>query len=99
MDDDLRSIGDFRLGIYHYGSTDPIREYVGTGDEWQLESVLSVPYFDHSYSVRIDCVFVELLRSSEDRLEEEVEGLCTIIKFGDTMQLREPFRVVVEVNL
>lgn len=99
MLNDLRSIGSFRVSIYHGNSTDSIRQYVGTGAEWQLESTLSVPFYDESYTVRIDTVWVDLLKGDENRIEQEVDGLCTIIKFGDTMQLREPFRVVIEVNL
>ncbi len=94
-----RSIGSFRVNIYHGVSTDSIREYVGAGTEWQLESTLRIPIDDESYTVRIDTVWAKLLQGDEDRIEQEVEGLCTIVKFGDTMQLREPFRVVIEVNL
>ena len=99
MPDELRSIGHFRARVYHHSSTDPVREYAGTGAEWRLTDVLSVPIFEHSYSVRTDCVFVVLLRGDQDHLEEEVEGVCTITKFGKPLTLREPFRVVVEVNL
>ena len=94
-----RSIGYFRVNIYHRGSTDSIHEHVGAGAEWQLESTLRIPIADESYTVRIDTVWAKLLQGDEDRIEQEVEGLCTIVKFGDTMQLRERFRVVIELNL
>ena len=94
-----RSIGAFRVNVYHHSSTDPVAEYVGTGAEWRLKSVLRAPIGEYSYSVSVDSVWVELLQGQQNHIEEEVEGLCTIIKFGDTMQLREPFRVVVEINL
>jgi len=38
------------------------------------------------------------LRGNEERTEQEVDGLCTIVKFGDTLQLRKPFRVVIELQ-
>ena len=98
MDDPLRSIGAFCVSIFHTSAKEPLREYNGTGAEWQLKPVLTVPVGEYSYSVRIDGLWVELLRGSETRLEREVDGLCTIIKFGDTLQLREPFRVVIEVE-
>ena len=94
-----RSIGSFRVSIYHRISPESVREYRGAGAEWQLKSTLSVPIDDESYTVRVDTVWVDLLQGDQDRIEREVEGLCTIIKFGDTMQLREPFRVVIEVSL
>ena len=94
-----RSIGSFRVSIYHRSSPESVREYRGTGAEWQLKATLSVPFDDESYTVRIDTVWVDLLQGNDDRVEQEVEGLSTIIKFGNTMQLREPFRVVIEVGL
>ena len=60
---------------------------------------MSVPFYDESYTVRVSTVWVDLLETDENRIEQEVEGLCTIIKFGNTLQIREPFRVVVEINL
>ena len=93
-----RSIGSFRVSIYHRSSTESVNEFHGVGAEWQLKSMLSVPFDDESYTVRIDTVWADLLQRDEDRVEQEVEGLCTIVKFGDTMQLREPFRVVIEVG-
>lgn len=95
---DPRPIGSFRVSIFPRSSTDSIREHEGTGDEWKLESTLSVPFYDESYTVRIDTVWVDLLEGHGDRIEQQVDGLCTIIKFGDTMQLRVPFRVVIEIN-
>lgn len=100
MVDQPRSIGAFRLQVYHGNAMAPVAEHVGTGDEWRLKPVLSVPVGDQSYSVRVDGLWSELLQgSSQDRIEQQIEGLCTIVKFGDTVQLREPFRVVVEVNV
>jgi len=98
MADQPRYIGSFRVNVYHGNSTEPLAEHVGTGDEWRVKPLLSVPLDDESYSVRVDTVWGDLLRGSRDHIEQQVEGLCTIVKFGDTMQLREPFRVVVEVN-
>ena len=99
MTDILRTIGSFRVSVYFRNATKSVREYEGVGAEWQLRSTLSVPTDDESYTVRIDTIWVELLQGDADRIEQEVEGLCTIIKFGDTMQLRKPLRVVIEVNL
>ena len=98
MSGDLRSIGSFPLCLYHHSSTESLRVYEGVGAEWLFQSKLSVPIHDVSYTVRIDTVFVDLLRGNESRIEQKVEGLCTIIKFGDKLQLREPFRVVIEVD-
>lgn len=99
MHEQPRAINHFCVSIYHCSSRKSLRGYEGTGAEWQLRPTLSVPYRDESYTVRIDTIWAELLQGKEDRIEKEVDGLCTIIKFGDTMQLREPFRVVIEIGL
>ena len=94
-----RSIGSFQVSIYHRSSIEALAEYVGMGPEWRLQPVLRAPVGDLSYSVRVDTVWVDLLNSFQDRIEQEVEGLSTIIKFGDTLQLQETFRVVIHANL
>lgn len=93
-----RPIGSFRVSISHRSSSDSLREHEGIGDEWEVYSTLRIPFSDESYTVRIETVWVDLLEGQSDRIEKEVDGLCTIFKFGDTMQLREPFRVVIEIN-
>ena len=98
MTDSLRSIGSFRVSVYQGKSAEAVREYEGVGAEWKLRSSLSIPADDESYTVRIDTVWVDLLRGNEERTEQEVDGLCTIVKFGDTLQLRKPFRVVIELQ-
>ncbi len=99
MSDELRSIDSFRLCLYHHSSTEPVREYEGVGAEWRLQSTLGVSICDVSYTVRIDTVFVDLLRGNEPRIEQEVDGVCTVRKFGGWLKLREPFRVVIELDL
>jgi hypothetical protein len=99
MPDESRSIGSFRVNVYHRSSADPVADFVGTGDEWRLRSSLRTPIIDETYTVRVDGVWSDLLQGDQDRIEQDIEGLATIVKFGDTMQLREPFRVVIEINL
>ena len=99
MSDELRSIGSFHLCLYHHSSTESVREFEGIGTEWLLQPTLSVPIYDESYTVRIDTVFVDLLRGRESRIEQKVDGLCSVRKFGDWLQLREQFRIVIEVDL
>lgn len=99
MPHESRSSGSFRVNVYHCSSTESVAEYLGTGAEWRLRFALRAPIGDETYTVRVDTVWVDLLQGDQDRIEQDVEGLATIVKFGDTMQLRETFRVVVEINL
>ena len=92
-------IGSFRVRVYHRSSREPLNSFSGTGDEWMLKPVISVAILDESYSVRVSAVWAGLLAGESNQIEQNVDGLCTIVKFGKTMQLREPCRVVIEINL
>lgn len=99
MSDELRAIGSFRVSLFHHGSREPVREHEGVGAEWRLQPTVSVSIHDVSYTVRIDTVFVDLLRGSDSVIERKVDGLCTVRKFGQALQLRETIRVVIELDL
>ena len=99
MSDGDRAIGSFRVNVYDRSSPDPLNSYAGTADEWQLKPVISVAIGDQSYSVRVSTVWADLLQGTSNRIEQNVDGLCTIVKFGNLMQLRESCRVVIEINL
>ena len=99
MNEEDRTIGSFCVSVYHRSSRDALNWYAGTGDEWRLKPVISVAIFDQSYSVRVSTVWADLLAGTSQRIEQNVEGLCTITKFGNTVLLRESCRVVIETNL
>ena len=99
MNEEGRTIGSFRVSVYHRSSRDPLNWHAGTGDEWKLKPVISVAIFDQSYSVRVSTVWADLLAGTANRIEQNVEGLCTITKFGAPLQLRESCRVVIEIDL
>jgi hypothetical protein len=92
------STGFYRLNVFHGNATEPLAERIGTVDHWRLNPVIRVRFGDLSYSVRVDSLLSSLPQDCKERIEQHVDGLCTIVKFGDTMQLRETFRVVIEVN-
>ena len=87
------------MSVFRGNLNESIRQYEGTGAEWKLQPNLSTPFYDESYSVGVTNAWIELLERGVDRYEEDVEGFCTIIKFGDTMQLRETFLVLIETDL
>ena len=99
MSPNLRTPGRFRVSIFLGSSKESLNEYVGVGEEWRDFDIIKARHVDESYSVHVDTVWVHLLRGSDLRIEEEVVGLCTIIKWGNTLQLKEAFRVVIETEL
>lgn len=98
MRDGSDSLKSFRVSIFHRNSKETLRTQSGTGEEWKADPVVTVPIRDESYSIRLSTVWVDLFESGLNRIEQDVDGLCTIIKWGDTMQLREPCRVVIEIE-
>lgn len=91
-------VGHFRVDVHRRGRT-PLRSFVGTGDEWKARPFLSVSHQEDSFEVPIGDVWAELLEGSQNHIDRTIVGLCTIIKFGQTMQLREQFRVVIQIRL
>lgn len=102
MSDYPRSIPAFRVDVFapNARSKDKaLNGYEGVGDEWQTRSTLSVFYDDESFTVSLDDMWLALLNSPGlDRVEREVTGLCTIVKWGNTMQLKREFRVVIQLS-
>ncbi len=99
MDDSLRTIPAFRLDVYGPHGGPALNGYGGVGDEWRLRDTVSVHHRDESYSVSVVDLWLSLLASPDlQRIEREVVGRCTIVKWGDTMQLTATFRVVIELD-
>jgi len=99
MTDDPRPIGRFKLELYRRDSELCVWEWEGVGEEWRERPSVSVGVDGDSYAVRVADAWEALLAGDARRLDTVLEGLCTIIKFGRTMQLRERFRVVIELEL
>ena len=93
-------IGAFRIAIYELNSEEELNGFDGVGDEWRLHDSISVRVADESYSVDVGSVWGELLQTPDLRkVEKQVTGRRTIVKFGNTMQLTHPLRVVIETRL
>jgi len=98
MTDDSRPIGRFKLEIYHRDFALCAWEWEGAGDEWRQRPSVSVCVDGDSYAVRVADAWEALLAGDARRIDVVLEGLCTIVKFGRTMQLRGRFRVVIELE-
>ena len=97
MTNELRQIGAFRTRIFDGASRQLAVELEGKGTQWQDNQIVRVRHQDDGYSVHVGGLWVELLGTNESQLDRQIEGRCTIVKFGGAMQLRRTFRVVLEI--
>ena len=70
----------------------------GSGDEWERYLRVRVPGFDGSVSIDLEGFWAAVLEQKLEAAEAEVTGYETIVKFGDTRQLREKFTAVVKIS-
>lgn len=88
------------LSIYD-GSTaagEPLRIEQGQGDDWQQLTVMSLYGFSGSATLKLHEFWQAALTAASPRFEQQVEGLETIVKFGNTMQLRPEYTLVLEAE-
>lgn len=69
----------------------------GDLDDWKRYEQLKMPGFDGSYSLSLSGLWAEFFENGHVPVEHVVTGYETIVKFGDTMQLKQDFRVTIEL--
>ncbi len=93
------AVKSFELRLYRGRNTDGEPEFSvsGSGDEWENYQRVRVPGFDGSVSISLEGFWAAVLEQQLHDATAEVTGYETIVKFGDTQQLKEDFTVVVQV--
>ncbi len=93
-------INKFNLKIYNGSSTKgkPVFTAAGNGDYWKSYITINLPGFDGTIVLSLAEFWDKVLKVNLNQYQESIYGFETIIKFGDTMQLKELFIVVVEVD-
>ena len=88
-------IKSFELNIYRGQTVTDTPEYsvIGAGDDWANHTRLKFPGFDGSISLSLEDFWLNVLNNKTESCVQLLEGYETIIKYGDTMQLKEPFMV------
>ena len=90
----------FDLKIYKGKRTEfnPECEVSGEGEEWAKYSRLSFPGFDGSIKLSLEDVWHHVINNQIESHQQQVEGLESIVKFGDVMQLKEIYTVVIRAS-
>ena len=89
-------VGRYRLRVFHRSEREALADLEGRGEQWRDWAVVRVRALDDRFTLRLEGVWAALLEGGGGPLDVELEGLCTVVKFGDTLQLRETFRVLAE---
>lgn len=70
----------------------------GTGNDWQKLDALRLPGFDGRVHLSLSGFWSAALANRSVRFEQQIEGLETIMKFGNTQQLRTLYTVVLDAT-
>ena len=76
---------------------EPETTYSGCMDELTAYQVLKLAGFDGRITLRLDEFWNKVIQEDLVAYTTTLTGYETIIKFGNTMQLKEPFTVAVEI--
>ncbi len=96
----LKHPTSFLLSVYKGGQATGEAEWTaqGANDDWQHMSALRLPGFDGRVHLALSDFWQAAIADGSPRFEQQVEGLETIVKLGDTMQLRSRYTVVLEAT-
>jgi len=88
-------IKSFLVEIFSGSSIEGEAEYTchGINDEWLDYQLVKLPGFDGVITVSLENVWQQALKGNESCYIVPVIGYETIIKFGDTMQMKSHFTV------
>lgn len=86
----------FRLTVFQGNSTDAADVHEDDVGNWGHYERLRLPGFDGSYSLSLSGLWAAYFENGQTRIEQTLTGYETIVKFGNTMQLKQNFRVIVE---
>ena len=76
---------------------EPEATYTGSMDELTAYQVLKLAGFDGRITLRLDDFWNKVIEEGLSEYIATLTGYETIIKFGNTMQLKELFTVVVDI--
>ena len=87
----------FRLIVFEGNSHEAAAVHESELDDWARYEHLKLPGFDGSYSLSLSGLWGQFFETDHAPIEQTLTGYETIIKFGGTMQLKQLFRVTLEL--
>jgi len=85
----------FVLTIYDgkNGDGEPVLVYEGSADDWSNCFIVHPSGFDGNYTLRLEDYLQHVVAKQLAEYSETLTGYETIIKYGNTMQIKHPFTV------
>lgn len=93
----MSQAGRFRLTVFEGSNTEAAAVYENELRDWGKYERLRLPGFDGSYSLSLSGLWAAFFANEQMPIEHTLTGYETIVKFGNTMQLKQDFRVTVEL--
>ncbi|MEH6502824.1 MAG: hypothetical protein V7682_02860 [Cycloclasticus sp.] len=93
-------VKSFLVEVFNGKKMDAEPEYTfqGENDEWLEYQNLRLQGFDGSISIQLENIWREVLNQQKSYFIAPVVGYETIIKFGNTMQIKTPFTVKISIS-
>jgi len=94
------NIKQFKLDVFRGKevSDSPEKSYSGTGHDWMSYRCIYLEGFDGRVTLNLELFWKKVIANKLDVFTQTLLGYETIIKFGETMQLKEAFTAQAEVS-
>jgi len=90
-----KTVKSFELEIFNgrHAEGEPEHHYSGENDEWLDYLHIKTPGFDGVISLSLEAIWRTAIEQQKTSFIAPVTGYETIVKFGDTMQMKSSFTV------
>ncbi|MFL0803507.1 MAG: hypothetical protein K6L81_07290 [Agarilytica sp.] len=94
-----KKIASFELNIYAGAgeNSEPVYSCSGLGDEWLQYMQVRLPGFDGTMLLRLEGFWRTVAEEMPSRYSEQITAYETIVKMGDTMQLKSIFNAIATI--
>jgi len=95
-----KTVKSFELEIFTGNRAEGEAEhhYSGENDEWLDYQYIKSPGFDGVISLSLEAIWQAAIEQQKTNFIAPVTGYETIVKFGDTMQMKSPFTVKLHIS-
>lgn len=96
---ELINIKQFKLDVYRGKEVNntPENSYSGVGHDWMSYRCIYLQGFDGRITLNLELFWKKVIANKLKTFSQTLLGYETIVKFGDTMQLKEAFTVHAEI--
>ena len=95
---DAKKLKAFTLRVFPAGlvNGESAVEYEGAVDEWHDYRQIKQPGFDGSQTIHLNDLWLQVFSQYPEKIQMDVVGYETIVKYNNTQQLTEKFTVLAD---